>query len=546
MVFGLFSRKPTQILEPPVEEQQLRTPSPSTIQRDATPFLPTEEPGASLDQSELYDLIRSVPAKTLYDYSLSRLRPSSPAPTADGSLPPQMLAGLTAFFSSLTPPPTLHCVRCHKFYMDVENDDRACRVSHDDDSAEVDRHETLWECCGKTVEGDGDMGPPDGWCYEGMHTTDVKRARFRADSTLYDDKLISCSVLRCHEPPSSSPRSTRSTKSRRGRTTSPSKLSRTTTVTGSPVRSNVTGKRRRSFEDDEPVDVPAISTGHKGKDRTSQLNESDQEDRGRTRAPAKKRPRKSVPSPSRTSETLVAEPHYSHPRLPRQSAEILATALQNEASRDDASDVGPAGRTRSRSRSRVRPKSTSSVANFAASMISNRGKALAPTPTPSSSKRNTPIPPASKKPPSKSASKSPSKIASMKPASGTTIHRRGSSIFSVTSEQTEVSARAHTPVSTASTPSTPRQSTERPPHRGGSRMSVVVEIPVSRYSSRAPAVPLPSSASKSGSKTNNCLSDGIGKPSKGAAGKKGKPLLGKHLSQVVASSVDGEEMLSST
>jgi hypothetical protein len=32
----------------------------------------------------------------------------------------------------------------------------------------------LWGCCGKTVEGDGDMGPPDGWCYEGMHT--VSRA----------------------------------------------------------------------------------------------------------------------------------------------------------------------------------------------------------------------------------------------------------------------------------------------------------------------------------------------------------------------------------
>lgn len=170
MVFGLFSRKPIQILEPPVEEQQLRTPSPSTIQRDASPFPLVEDSGPVLDQSELYNLIRSVPAKTLYDYSLSRLRPSSPAPTADGSLPPQTLAGLTAFFSSLTPPPTLHCVRCHKFYMDVENDDRACRVSHDDDSAEVDRHETLWECCGKTVEGDGDMGPPDGWCYEGMHT----------------------------------------------------------------------------------------------------------------------------------------------------------------------------------------------------------------------------------------------------------------------------------------------------------------------------------------------------------------------------------------
>ncbi|KAF7432657.1 hypothetical protein PC9H_004599 [Pleurotus ostreatus] len=545
MVFGLFSRKPTQNLEPPVEEQQLRTPSPSTIQRDASPFPLVEESGTVLDQSDLYNLIRSVPAKTLHDYSLSRLQPSSPAPTADGSLPPQILAGLTAFFSSLTPPPTLHCVRCHKFYMDVENDDRACRVSHDDDSAEVDRHETLWECCGKTVEGDGDMGPPDGWCYEGMHTTDTKRARFRADSTLYDDKLVSCSVLRCHEPPNSSPRSTRSTKSRRARVTSPSKLYRTTTASASPVRSNVTGKRRRSLEDDETADLPAIiSNGHKGKDRASRLDESDEEDRGRARAPVKKRPRKSISSPSRTSETLVAERSDSRPRLPRQSTEILATALQNEASRDDASDMGPAGRTRSRSRSRVRPKSTSSFATFAAAMINNSAKAS--TPTPSSSKRNTSVSPTLTKPAPKSASKPPSKIASMNPAPNTTAHGRGSSIFSATSEQTDVSARARTPVSTASTPSTPKHSTERLPHRCGSRMSVVVEIPVSRYSSRSPAAPPPSKAPKSGAKPRNCTSDDIGNPLKGPVGNKGTPLLSQHLSQVVASSVDGEDMLYST
>lgn len=58
-------------------------------------------------------------------------------------------------------------------------------MAHDDDAAEVERvgkgrlslggeggarYETLWGCCGRTVEGDGDMGPPDGWCYEGKHT----------------------------------------------------------------------------------------------------------------------------------------------------------------------------------------------------------------------------------------------------------------------------------------------------------------------------------------------------------------------------------------
>lgn len=48
------------------------------------------------------------------------------------------------------------------------------------------------------MEGTGDMGPPDGWCYEGRHTTDTKRARFRADSTIHDDKLFSCAVSGCH------------------------------------------------------------------------------------------------------------------------------------------------------------------------------------------------------------------------------------------------------------------------------------------------------------------------------------------------------------
>jgi hypothetical protein len=64
------------------------------------------------------------------------------------------------------------------------------------------------------------MGPPDGWCYEGKHTvchspyrsvlllidmkTDMKRARFRADSTLHDDKLVPCSRLRCHRQSPSS------------------------------------------------------------------------------------------------------------------------------------------------------------------------------------------------------------------------------------------------------------------------------------------------------------------------------------------------------
>ncbi|KAG6883148.1 hypothetical protein C0992_009549, partial [Termitomyces sp. T32_za158] len=123
----------------------------------------------------------------------------------------------------ITSPPA--CTPLHE----IENADRSCLVAHDDESTEVDRvsskakgkgmlYETTWSCCGKTVEGDGDMGPPDGRCYEGQHTvhlcretaivltamqTDTKRARFRADATMHDDKLVSCERLRCGMPPRS-------------------------------------------------------------------------------------------------------------------------------------------------------------------------------------------------------------------------------------------------------------------------------------------------------------------------------------------------------
>ncbi|KXN88973.1 hypothetical protein AN958_06435, partial [Leucoagaricus sp. SymC.cos] len=196
------------------------------------PITPSPSPQDLItDPNPLHALIASVPAQTLHAYTLAHLIPASqplsplsfphiPLPSEPPS--PRTLTALTNFFANLVPPPRLHCVRCHKSYFEVENTDRSCLVPHDDESAEVERvgatgrskgigteYETLWGCCGKTVEGDGDMGPPDGWCYEGKHTTDLKRARFRADSTPYDDKLTSCERLRCHEPPSSSPHSTR-------------------------------------------------------------------------------------------------------------------------------------------------------------------------------------------------------------------------------------------------------------------------------------------------------------------------------------------------
>jgi hypothetical protein len=162
------------------------TPSPG-LRADNTPDEAEEAP----DPAVLHALIASVPPQTLHAYTLAHLSPVAPSPfpfaiPAAGLVlhtpptPPsaRTLAALTDFFCNLTPPPKLHCVRCHKGYFELENTDRSCLVPHDDDSAIVDRvrtglgteYETLWGCCGRTVEGDGDQGPPDGWCYEGRHT----------------------------------------------------------------------------------------------------------------------------------------------------------------------------------------------------------------------------------------------------------------------------------------------------------------------------------------------------------------------------------------
>ncbi|KAI0692563.1 hypothetical protein BC835DRAFT_1407003 [Cytidiella melzeri] len=185
--FAVSSRRQTS--------EPVSPPTPIQTEPTQPALLPTRE--------SLATLVTSIPAKTLQSYVLDQL-PSASTTT---------LESLCAFLNTLTPPPKLHCVRCHKDYTEVENDDRSCFVPHDDDSAEVERvgrtselrrtkegteYETLWGCCGKTTEGDGSQGPPEGWCYEGKHTTDVKRARFRADSTPQDDKLTSCLRLNCH------------------------------------------------------------------------------------------------------------------------------------------------------------------------------------------------------------------------------------------------------------------------------------------------------------------------------------------------------------
>ena len=121
--------------------------------------------------------VKKIPAKTFHEYMLSHVA------TADEAT----LKSLASFLEDVKPPPKLHCVRCHKDFTEVENDDRSCLVPHDDESAEVERvgragdlrttgdspassYQTLWGCCGKVTDGDGSHGPPDGWCYEGKHT----------------------------------------------------------------------------------------------------------------------------------------------------------------------------------------------------------------------------------------------------------------------------------------------------------------------------------------------------------------------------------------
>lgn len=271
MLFGLFSRKQgspgsfiindpkdqdqsqtqTQIdsqpeTSPPsstvTEPMQLRTPSPSvdshsnlagpsspgnairgTVYRPMSPLQNSlsrlavhsdseSQSGPEQHSQKLYRQIASVPAKTFHEYALFKLRAAanlSTSSTSEHHLSHATLATIADFFADLHPPPKLHCVRCHREYVEVENDDRSCTVAHDDESTFVERvgrvtrrgrggeegseYETLWQCCGKTVEGDGDQGPPDGWCYEGKHT--VNYLRIIVSSLI---SLILCSFIdRC-------------------------------------------------------------------------------------------------------------------------------------------------------------------------------------------------------------------------------------------------------------------------------------------------------------------------------------------------------------
>ena len=187
-MFGFFSKKssePGSVQSPDAPKpsgstepiQQLRTPSPSVAPSNdlhlppSTPGRPSEEPDSAVPSGpeptteSLHGLVSSVPPKTLHAYTIAGI----------GKADESMLHALASFFSTLTPPPRLHCVRCHADYMEVENTERSCHVAHDDDTAEVERggpsgYQTLWGCCEKITPGDGSEGPPDGWCYEGFHT----------------------------------------------------------------------------------------------------------------------------------------------------------------------------------------------------------------------------------------------------------------------------------------------------------------------------------------------------------------------------------------
>ena len=205
MFSRLFSSKPQSNKESEQAVTAGRSLSPSTESASVSasaatgapgsptriPLPPSRSPSPVLDPAAFHSLVTTCPPKTLYAYTLSRLQLGSANflftvllsthIETHGPATPAELRALSTFFGALEPPPRLHCVRCHKGYFEVDNDDRSCTMPHDDESAEVEHvgyarskaagaYETRWECCGKTVEGDGDLGPPSGWCYEGKHT----------------------------------------------------------------------------------------------------------------------------------------------------------------------------------------------------------------------------------------------------------------------------------------------------------------------------------------------------------------------------------------
>ena len=128
---------------------------------------------------KLYKRVASVPLQTLQSHTLNeikRLRSANSGNKGDG----EDLDVLTRFFAKLYRPPTLHCVRCHQSYVEVENDDRSCVIDeHDPDNVDFvqgtgwDKYDTVWRCCERRTEG-YEGSEPDEPCFEGRHTvTDI-------------------------------------------------------------------------------------------------------------------------------------------------------------------------------------------------------------------------------------------------------------------------------------------------------------------------------------------------------------------------------------
>ena len=149
-----------------------KTPDSATATTTTATTMPSK-PAVPPTPEALLSLVTRIPPKTLHAYVLAHI----------SDAPPDTLASLASFFSTLKPPPLLHCVRCHTDYREVDNDNRSCCVAHDDYGGNIEwiggigrngsEYETHYNCCGKTVEGEGDEGPPPGWCYEGMHTVSL-------------------------------------------------------------------------------------------------------------------------------------------------------------------------------------------------------------------------------------------------------------------------------------------------------------------------------------------------------------------------------------
>ena len=174
MVFGFFTKTKSQsAAEDTFEDAYRRSTSPrSAASPPPQSPLPIREEGQAeildgadtgtsanpvLEPSRLKPLIKSIPPKILHEFTIAQLSTASP----------EVLQHLCSFYSSLTPPPRLHCVRCHKNFFEVENTDRSCLVPHDDESAEVEHvgtskskvsgsigttYETIWGCCGNVTE----------------------------------------------------------------------------------------------------------------------------------------------------------------------------------------------------------------------------------------------------------------------------------------------------------------------------------------------------------------------------------------------------------